>query len=126
MNSQKNESSHFIVPLKFYIGTLIALIVLTFITVITFKYIRFGNLFDIVLALVIATVKAGLVISFFMNLFWDRGYFLIFLLVSIFFVLMFISMMIFDDSYRNSFIKDESIRYGHEEVVKFKEGNKEE
>ena len=120
MQTEQKESSHFIVPLKFYIGTLVALIFLTFITVITFKYLRFGNTFDIILALVIASVKAGLVISFFMGLFWDKGYFLIILMVSVFFVLMFIVMMMFDDNYRSSFIQDEATRYGHEEIVKFK------
>lgn len=120
MESQQKESSHFIVPLKFYIGTLIGLIILTFFTVITFRYVRLGNGFDLVLALVIATVKASLVISFFMGLFWDKGYFLIIVMVSVFFVLVFISMMLFDDKYRSSFIKDE-VHYGHKEIVKTKE-----
>lgn len=120
MESQQKENSHFIVPLKFYVGTLIGLIILTFLTVITFRYVRLGGGFDLALALIIATVKASLVVSFFMGLFWDKGYFLIILMVSVFFLLMFIAMMLFDGKYRSSFIKGE-VHYGHKEIVKTKE-----
>lgn len=66
-----NQSSgHHIVPIKYYIFTLIALLVLTVITVAVSK-LDFGGVGNILVAMGIASVKASLVLLFFMGLRWD-------------------------------------------------------
>jgi len=71
--SDSHQHSHFIVPVKYYIGTFLSLLVLTFVTV-TISRFDFGT-FNIVVAMLVAIVKASLVISFFMGLRWDKGFF---------------------------------------------------
>jgi cytochrome c oxidase subunit 4 len=50
-----------------YVKTFLALMILTFVTVWTAKYVNLGQ-GNVVLAIVIASTKAGLVIAYFMNL----------------------------------------------------------
>lgn len=59
-----------IVPLKVNLNTLISLIVLTVITVYTAKFVDLGN-FNLVLAMFIASLKASIVLSWFMHLKYD-------------------------------------------------------
>lgn len=85
--------AHFVAPLAVYLGTFGALIVLTAITV-GVTYIDLGQL-NIVVALVIAIIKASLVVLFFMGLAWDTDRFnrVVFgaalLFLSLFFILTF-------------------------------------
>ena len=67
--SQNNH--HFIPPLKYYIGTFLALLVLTIVTVAVAQ-VDLGVL-NIPIALAIAVLKASLVLGFFMGLHWDNG-----------------------------------------------------
>ena len=67
--SQNNH--HFIPPLKYYIGTFLALLVLTIVTVAVAQ-VDLGIL-NIPIALAIAILKASLVLGFFMGLHWDNG-----------------------------------------------------
>lgn len=53
--------------LRVYIGVFVALLVLTLITV-GISYIHFGHAGNIVIALIIAVIKAGLVAGYFMHL----------------------------------------------------------
>lgn len=65
------HGGHHLVPIKVYINTLIALVVLTVVTVGA-SYLDFGK-FNIVVSLGIATLKAALVMSFFMGLKYDNN-----------------------------------------------------
>jgi cytochrome c oxidase subunit 4 len=69
---------------KLYAGVLGALLVLTAITVGA-SYIDFGSA-NIVIAVLIASVKASLVALFFMHLRWDKGVNAIIMLVGFFFL----------------------------------------
>jgi len=88
------------------LGALMALTILT-VSVTSFDLGAEGNL---VVAMVIATIKAALVVTFFMHLFWDKKFHLILFLTAILFVILFLSMSITDrgeyqhniDLYQNS------------------------
>lgn len=57
-------------PFKVYLANLLTLLVLTIITVAA-SWVNFGAM-NVVIALVIATIKAGLVASFFMHLKFEK------------------------------------------------------
>ena len=95
-----SQDSHFIVPLKYYVGTFIALLFLTFLTVFTAQF-DFGGFINIVIALVIAITKASLVILFFMGIRWEKGISLVTLVVSIIFFLIFITFTLIDTEFRS-------------------------
>ena len=59
-----------IVPLQTNIKTLAALVTLTVITVLTAKFVDLGN-YNLLLAMFIACIKAGIVLSWFMHLKYD-------------------------------------------------------
>ncbi|MBG91203.1 MAG: oxidase [Actinobacteria bacterium] len=71
--SQDNHSDHFVVPVKFYYGTFITLLIMTVVTVVVAKFaiFDFGPQLNILIAMLIATFKATLVILFFMGVKWD-------------------------------------------------------
>lgn len=69
--SHSAHAHHPLVPIKVYVVTLLALLVLTVITVGA-SYIDFGK-FNIVVNIGIATVKAALVMMFFMGLKYDNN-----------------------------------------------------
>lgn len=84
-------------PLSLLIGILAALLVLTVLTV-SVTSIDLGAQGNLVVAMVIATVKAGLVVTYFMHLRWDRLFHLILFLTSVLFLILFLSMSITDRS----------------------------
>lgn len=61
-----------VLPIKIYAGVLIGLLILSFITV-KVSYFDFGVM-NLVVAMVIATAKAGLVLLFFMHLKYDEKF----------------------------------------------------
>lgn len=80
------EETHTHDHTRYYIGTIIALFILTAITVFV-AGIDFGsNFVNLMIAMSIATVKATLVVLFFMHLRWEKGMNAIVFLSSIFFV----------------------------------------
>ncbi|MGD0674235.1 MAG: cytochrome C oxidase subunit IV family protein [Polyangiaceae bacterium] len=79
---------------QFYCGIFAALVLLTFATV-KVSYYDFGSL-NIIVALLIATVKASLVAAFFMHLRHDSLFNTLALLASIFFLALFI-LLTYDD-----------------------------
>ena len=80
------EETHTHDHTKWYIGTIIALFFLTAVTVFV-AGIDFGsNFVNLMIAMAIATVKASLVVLFFMHLRWEKGMNAIVFLSSIFFV----------------------------------------
>jgi cytochrome c oxidase subunit 4 len=69
-NASHGAHEHHIIPLKTYLAVFSALIVLTFVTVAV-TWFDFGA-FNAVVAFAIASVKAGLVLAYFMHLKYDN------------------------------------------------------
>jgi cytochrome c oxidase subunit IV len=89
--------------------------VLTVVTV-SVTSIDLGQQGNLIVAMVIATIKAGLVITFFMHLRWDRIFHLILFLTSVLFVILFLSMTITD---RGEYERDiESFRNAQQQAEK--------
>ena len=72
-----------------------ALVVLTIATVAVTR-VDLGGQGNLVVALVIATIKAGLVVAFFMHLIWDRKLNLLAFLSAVLFLILFLSLAITD------------------------------
>ena len=77
------------------VAVLAALMFLTVLTVSVTNY-DLGAEGNLVVGMVIATIKAGLVVTFFMHLFWDKKFHLIMFLVAVLFVVLFLSMSVTD------------------------------
>ena len=82
-------------PLPLLVGTFLALTVLTVVTVAQASF-DFGS-FDILIVMVIATVKAVLVGAIFMHLAWDKPFNIICFVGSFVFVALFIMFTLFDN-----------------------------
>ena len=82
-------------PISLLIGVLAALMALTVLTVSVTHY-DLGSEGNLVVAMIIATVKAALVVTFFMHLLWDKKFHLILFLTAVLFVVLFLSMSITD------------------------------
>jgi cytochrome c oxidase subunit 4 len=78
-------------PVSLLFGILAALLVLTVATVAVTS-IDLGAQGNLIVAMIIATVKAGLVVTFFMHLLWDKKFNLILFLTSVLFLILFLSM----------------------------------
>lgn len=91
-----DEIAH-VTPVWLLLAVWGALMVLTIITVAV-TTIDFGARINLVIAMAIATVKAGLVVTYFMHLRWDRPFHTLVFLGSLLFVSLFISMTLFDKS----------------------------
>lgn len=91
-----DEISH-VTPMKLLIGVWAALMVLTVVTV-GVTLIDFGAQTNLIIAMAIATIKAGLVVTYFMHLRWDRPFHTLIFLGSLLFVSLFISMTLLDKS----------------------------
>ena len=82
-------------PIWMLVAVLGGLMLLTFLTVSVTSY-ELGSEGNLVVGMVIATLKAGLVITFFMHLLWDKKFHLILFLTAVLFVVLFLSMSITD------------------------------
>ena len=89
-----DEISH-VLPLPLLIGVLVALMALTGLTVVVAD-MHLGSKLGLAVAMVIATVKAGLVMMYFMHLRWDKKFNVLVFLGSFLFVILFLSMAITD------------------------------
>ena len=83
-----------VVPLKILFGVFAALTVLTLLTVAA-STVNFGE-FNLVIALLIAVIKASLVVLFFMHLIWDKPVNAIVFIGCLIFVGLFISLSLMD------------------------------
>ncbi len=83
-----------VVPLWLLAAVFAALVVLTALTVAVAQ-VDLGNV-NLYLALTIATVKALLVVLFFMHLFWDRGFNAMIFIGCLLFVSLFIGITLTD------------------------------
>jgi cytochrome c oxidase subunit 4 len=100
-----------VTPVRLLLGVWGALMVLTIITVAV-TTIDFGPRINLVVAMAIATVKAGLVVTYFMHLRWDRPFNTLVFLGSLLFVSLFISMTLFDKSEYEPDITEMSVQKG--------------
>ena len=82
-------------PVSMLVGVLGALMALTILTVAVTSF-DLGAQANLVVAMVIATVKAGLVVAFFMHLVWDKKLHLILFLTSVLFLVLFLSLAVND------------------------------
>ena len=88
MGSSSNSHGHHephIIPLKVYFGILATLLFLTIITVAAAR-VDFGA-FNTIIAFLIATVKASLVLGYFMHLKYDDKMYLVVFLTGVFFLI---------------------------------------
>ena len=99
-----NEHKHHITPLSTYLIIFIILLFCTVITLLTARpdlfylspsFFDFGS-FNIVLAMIIASFKASLVLLFFMHLYYDNKLNLALILGSVVFVGIFIAVTMLD------------------------------
>jgi cytochrome c oxidase subunit 4 len=84
-----------IAPTKALVGTGVALLILTAVTVWSARSLDLGEA-NIYIALFIATLKASLVMLFFMHLWWDRPFNAIVCVGSIAFVALFLALAMTD------------------------------
>lgn len=82
-------------PMWLLLGVLGALIVLTVLTV-GVTAVDLGSQGNFVVAMIIATIKAALVMAFFMHLVWDSKFNVVAFVSSFLFVLLFLSMSVLD------------------------------
>ena len=82
-------------PIWMLFAVLAALMFLTVLTVSVTNY-DLGSEGNRVVGMLIATIKAGLVVTLFMHLFWDKKFHLILFLTAVLFVILFLSMSITD------------------------------
>ena len=82
-------------PIKGLIGVWAALMVLTVLTVSVTRF-DMGYTLNLVIAMVIATVKAALVMLFFMHLWWDKRFNVLIFLSSFLFVALFVGLTVND------------------------------
>tara|TARA_Y100000768_G_scaffold273912_1_gene209747 strand:+ start:857 stop:1267 length:411 start_codon:yes stop_codon:yes gene_type:complete len=100
INMSNNEHHIHITPLKTYLVIYFTLLLMTLITLISVQF-DFGS-FNIVIAMIIASFKATLVLLFFMHLLYDNKINLAFLVASVVFLAVFIVITAVDTNYRNT------------------------
>jgi cytochrome c oxidase subunit 4 len=88
------EALGHVVPLPVLLGVFGALMVLTAVTVAV-SYFDFGVL-NLLVAIGVATVKAGLVAMFFMHLRYDRGFHSVVFLIGVIFLGLFLAITMLD------------------------------
>lgn len=82
-------------PVALLWGVLAVLMVLTVVTVLV-TGVDLGAQGNLVVAMVIATIKAALVVAFFMHIVWDKKLHLILFLTSVLFLILFLSLAVTD------------------------------
>jgi cytochrome c oxidase subunit 4 len=81
------EAAHHVLPVRVYVGVWLALLVFTGITV-GVSYFDFGSL-NLVVAMLVATMKASMVALIFMHLWWDEKFNLVLFVATLLFVSIF-------------------------------------
>ncbi|HZS06875.1 MAG TPA: cytochrome C oxidase subunit IV family protein [Blastocatellia bacterium] len=88
------HSHHHISPIRLYLAVWIGLMILTAITVGVYKF-DFGAL-NVVIAMAVATVKASLVVLFFMHLKYDKPFHAVAFSIGIIFFGLFLGLQLVD------------------------------
>lgn len=96
MSSHGHDEVSHVMSIPMLIGTFTGLIILTGITVGAHYAIDAGEAGNLVIAMVIATMKAGLVLAFFMHLIYDKRYNFMIFATSVLGVVLFISIAFMD------------------------------
>ncbi|OFZ12241.1 MAG: hypothetical protein A2Z20_04285 [Bdellovibrionales bacterium RBG_16_40_8] len=93
-----NQSEHHIVPIKTYFKVFISLLLLTLLTVVVARPVSGfdAGIFNAFIAFAIATLKASLVLAFFMGLKYDKKQNLVIFLAGVFFVIIMFAFCILD------------------------------
>lgn len=81
----------------YLVGVFLALMILTVLTV-SVTSVDLGGQGNFIVAMVIATIKAGLVIAFFMHLAWDSKFHLLLFSISVLFLILFLGLSVNDRS----------------------------
>ncbi len=89
------HDEHHALPVPLLIGCWLGLMLLTGLTVWTATQLDLGQ-FNLVLAMVIATAKASLVLSIFMHLAFDRGFNFMIFATSVLAVVLFVTIAFID------------------------------
>jgi cytochrome c oxidase subunit 4 len=105
-----DELAH-VTPKRLLLGVWGALMILTVVTVAV-TLIDFGAQTNLIIAMAIATIKAGLVVTYFMHLRWDRPFHTLIFLGSLLFVSLFISMTLLDKSEYEGSIEEMYLKKG--------------
>lgn len=92
--STKSKSGEHVLPLSVYFGVAFGLLALTGITV-TVSFIHLGG-WNVVVALLIASIKGSLVALFFMHLYYDKKIYSIVFSMGLLFLSIFIALTMFD------------------------------
>lgn len=90
----EHDAPGHVVPLRLLVGVLAALLVLTFATVAV-TWVDLGRL-NLVIAMVIATIKGSLVLLYFMHLRWDRPFNAIVFISALVLVMLFVILSLMD------------------------------
>lgn len=93
--SSHNHNEPHAAPLWVLVAVCVSLMILTYLTV-TATYIDLGGEGNLFLAMGIATLKASLVVLFFMHLFWDKPVNSFVFIASLIFVTLFIVFALMD------------------------------
>lgn len=97
-NNKNHHEDHHIVSYAANIKVWVVLLVLTWLT-ITVAYLDFGNL-AVAIALTVASVKAGIVLAYYMHLKFDSKLLTVLLLVTMAVFSSFIALTFFDYAFR--------------------------
>lgn len=89
-----SDNHHHILPLRVYMGVGAMLLFLTFVTVWVAQF-HLGE-FNLIVAMLVATIKASLVVLFFMHLLYDNKIYLMVFLLSILMLGTFITFTMLD------------------------------
>lgn len=89
-----SKTHHHILPIRVYLIVGSALLLLTFVTVWIAQF-HFGSL-NLIVAMLVAVIKASLVVLFFMHLLYDKKIFLSVFLLSILMLGVFITLTMLD------------------------------
>lgn len=111
-----SHQSHFVPPVKFYVGTLLSLLVLTFVTVYAAQF-DFGS-WNLIVAMFIACVKAALVALFFMGLKWEGGFNRVIFVSTLLFLFIFFAFTLVDLETRGDIDSNESEIHGIKSPVR--------
>jgi cytochrome c oxidase subunit 4 len=92
-----------VVSARLLLGVFAALVVLTVLTV-TVTSLDLGSTGNLVVAMAVATLKAALVVAFFMHLLWDKKFNLLVFLSSLLFLVLFLGVTMMDRAEYQPFI----------------------
>jgi cytochrome c oxidase subunit 4 len=103
-NNTQSEHKDHILPVKMYLTVGAVLFFLTIVTVAVSRF-DFGQ-FNLIIAMIIAIIKASIVGLFFMHLLWDRRFYMSAMLMSVLFLGVFIIITMSDTMRRGDIYEE--------------------